>query len=285
MRVLVTGAGGALGRALSARLRSDPGADVVLAGRRVEGLAGAIRLDVTDRLAVDAAIARVQPDLVFHAAGSFSGDFDADLAVNAWSSRHLLDATLAHRPQARVVLIGSAAEYGRIEAADNPVPETRALAPVSVYGCTKAIQTQLASQYAGERGANVVIARLFNLLADGMSQRLFVGRVQQQMDQVRRGERQRIELGTLDTQRDYVDAAMAVEQLLAIARRGDVGRVYHVGSGRPLRVRELLHRMLGEHGLDPAIVDEVAAPARRGYDAPIIYADITRTSALLARGH
>jgi GDP-4-dehydro-6-deoxy-D-mannose reductase len=285
MKVLVTGAGGALGRLLTARLRADAGAAVVSAGRHPRGGDDAIPLDVTDRSAVDAAIAHVQPDLVFHAAGSFSGDLDTDLAVNAWSSRHLLDAVLAHRPQARVVLIGSAAEYGRINAADNPVAETRALAPLSVYGCTKAIQTQLASLYADERGADVVVARLFNLLAEGMSQRLFVGRVQHQMALVRRGEHARIELGPLDTQRDYVDGQTAVEQLLAIARDGAAGGVYHVASGRPVRMRELLHRMLREGGLDPSIVDEVTAPARRGYDAPIIYADITRTTSLLARGH
>jgi nucleoside-diphosphate-sugar epimerase len=285
MKVLVTGASGALGRLIVARLKADAAASVVKACRRMGSHGEAITLDVTDRTAVDAAIAQVQPDLVFHAVASYSGDLDADLAVNACSCRHLLDAVLGHCPTARVVLIGSAAEYGRIDAADNPVTETRALAPVSVYGCTKAIQTQLALLYAAERGADVVVARLFNLLADGMSEHLFVGRVQQQMELFRRGEIARIQLGPLDMQRDYVDGETAAEQLLAIARRGAAGGVYHVASGRPVRMRDLLHQMLRDGGLDTSIIDEVAKPARNGYDAPIIYANITRTTSLLAHGH
>ena len=187
---------------------------------------------------------------------------------------------LAHKLPARLILIGSAAEYGRVEPDDNPIHETRALAPVSVYGFSKATQTLLASHYASERGTDVVVARLFNLFAPAMSTRLFVGRMQAQIEECKRGGRELIEAGNLDSERDYISVTDAFLQLQLIAQRGNIGAVYHVASGRPIRMRDVLARILDEAGLNMRRVVEGKPVAGQGYDAPVIYADVTRTQAL-----
>jgi GDP-4-dehydro-6-deoxy-D-mannose reductase len=74
----------------------------------------------------------------------------------------------------------------------------------------------------------------------------------------------------------------AVNQLMAIAEHGSAGEVYHIASGTPVTMRELLARELARYGLRDSIVDEAAALSNRyGYDAPSIYADIGKTTALL----
>jgi hypothetical protein len=57
--------------------------------------------------------------------------------------------------------------------------------------------------------------------------------------------------------------------------------VYHVASGQPVRMRELLRRLLAQAGVPHAEVREAQSIAgRAGYDCPVIYADVRRTRAL-----
>lgn len=282
MSVLVTGASGAFGRLLCARLE----AEAALHWRvdlQADGEGRYRRCDLTDAGEVRRLLAELRPTLVYHLAGTLSNSFERDLDANALSAKHLLEALAGERIAARVVLIGSAAEYGLVSPEENPVREDRVLRPVSVYGLTKAFQTQIACHYAHSRGSDVVVARPFNLFAPGLSERLFVGRVQRQIAQVLRGETGVVEVGKLDAQRDYVDAEDALAQLRLIAERGRAGEVYHVASGTPVTMRALLGRMLAAAGLDASVVRENrGSGGRTGYDVPVIYADMTKTDDLSA---
>lgn len=276
-RVLLTGSTGALGRAVAGRLCGNPADFTVFAPRRCGHNDS---LDLHDRNQIVHAIERTRPDLILHLAATFANEFDEAYAINVAASRCMLEAIEASGQPVRVMLVGSAAEYGPVLADENPINENRVLRPVSVYGLTKAWQTELAYLHAS-RGVDVVVARVFNLIGSHLSERLFAGRLLKQIDQIRRGERVRIEVGSLSAVRDYISIDDAVTQLLAIADLGEPGKVYHVASGQPITMRELLVRELAVHGLNESIVVEGASYTNRlGYDVPAIYADIGRTAAL-----
>jgi GDP-4-dehydro-6-deoxy-D-mannose reductase len=281
MKVLVTGAAGGLGRLVCARLAADRAVELFPSDRMPSDLPGQLPCDITDPAAVSALLARTRPDRIYHLAGSASGDFARDLAVNADGARHLCEAVRALALPARIVVIGSAAEYGLVAPAENPVSESRALRPATVYGLTKAIQTQIASFYAAQHEVDVVVARLFNLLAPGLAEHLFVGRAERLIAQFRRGEIAQLEFGNLSSARDYVEGDAAVEQLSLIAGKGARGEVYHVASGRAIVMRDLLARLLRDAGIDSGAVREAPQrPTRLGTDVPTIYADISKTRAL-----
>ena len=279
-RVLLTGSTGALGQVLASRLRANPADFTVFAPGRGERDDS---LDLRDGDQIARTIERTRPDLIMHLEATFSNEFDEAYAVNVAATRYMLEAVEAASQPVRVVLIGSAAEYGPVAEGENPIGEEHVLLPVSIYGMTKAWQTELAYLHAS-RGANVVVARLFNLTGPHLSERLFVGRLHKQINEFRRGERARIEVGPLSAVRDYIPIDDAVTQLLAIADFGEAGKVYHVASGQPITMRELIVRELSAHGLNESIVVEGAGLTnRRGYDVPSIYADIGRTAALLKK--
>jgi GDP-4-dehydro-6-deoxy-D-mannose reductase len=281
MKVLVTGASGALGRLLCRRLAGDRAVELLRTDRTPADVPGLLPCDVTDAGAVSALVARTRPDRIFHLAGSVSGDFERDRAVNADGARHLCDAvhTLGLRP--RIAVIGSAAEYGLVTPGENPVTEAHALRPATVYGLTKAFQTQIAAYYAARHEVDIVVARLFNLIAPGVPESLFIGRAERLIAQYRRGEIAALEFGNLSSTRDYVDGEEAVDQLLLIAGKGVRGEVYHVASGRPVTMRDLLGRLLRDAGIGPDVVrEEPERPTRMGTDVPVIYADISKTRAL-----
>jgi GDP-4-dehydro-6-deoxy-D-mannose reductase len=280
MTVLVTGARGGLGRLLLPLLRASEREDIVAVSR--EGADGTVACDLASREAIAALVAQTKPRLIYHLAGSFAHRYEVDHPVNALAAHHLLEEVKRHGLAARVVLMGSAAEYGVVEPSENPVPETRVLRPVSVYGVTKAHQTHIAGWHAISHGADVVVARLFNLLAAGLSERLFVGRVEQLARRWKAKEIEAMELGNLDAQRDYIEGDEAVRQLRVVASRGQAGGIYHVASGEPTRLRDLLPRLLDAWGVPREAVRENVSGAggRSGYDVPVIYADMQRTRAL-----
>jgi nucleoside-diphosphate-sugar epimerase len=278
--VLITGASGALGQAVVARLRRDDHTRLVLTSRNRQA-ENYFQLDICDREEIHSSIKSIEPDLVLHLAATFTDDFKNAYAVNVEATMGLLDAVRRSGCRTRVVLIGSAAEYGMVLPKENPVREDRALHPVSIYGLTKAWQTQLAAFYAS-CGVDVTTARVFNLDGPGLSERLFIGRLHKQIDDVLAGRKSVIEVGPLNATRDYISTEEAAAQILAIAELGESGRVYHVASGRPVSMRNLLIRYLSINNLDSSIVREAVNLTNRiGYDVQVIYADITSTMQLM----
>ena len=129
MRVLITGAGGQLGRELVDAF-TGPSIDVVAADRAT--------LDVGDRDAVLGAITTLQPDAVVHAAAwtavdDCEGDPDRAWRVNALGSRHVADG--ARRVGAHVTYVST--DYVFDGTKDGPYVEWDQTGPRSAYGRSK----------------------------------------------------------------------------------------------------------------------------------------------------
>jgi GDP-4-dehydro-6-deoxy-D-mannose reductase len=283
MRVLITGATGGVAGSVITRYASDPRNELVTCGRADRKTDGYVRCDLSDHDAVQIMVKRIRPRLVIHLAGSFLNNLAGDVAVNALSAGWIAETLLENNDDARLVLVGSAAEYGMIMPDENPVPETHALRPVSVYGLTKAMQTQIGTFYAAARGVDVVIARLFNVYGTGLSERLFIGSAERQIECFKRGEIEHLVFGNLDSERDYISIDEAARLIMLIAERGESGSVYNVGSGQPVRMRELLKQLLAAAGISHASFKERQIDGRvAAVDLPCIYADVSRLHALNA---
>ena len=284
MAILVTGASGGFGKVLLPLLRAYYNEPVVCTGRSRLDRSDYFTCDLTNVRAVDDLIKDIRPRLIFHLAGSFAGQFESDFQVNTLSAKFIFDSILAESLATRVIVFGSAAEYGAVTDTDNPIPETLPCRPVSVYGLTKAFQTDMAEYYARTKDIDVVVARIFNLATSGLSQRLFYGRAEAMILAYKRGDITQLEFGNLDSERDYIELDKAKEQLLAIAERGLPGEVYNVGSGIPISIRSILKDMLNNAGVPEGAVIESSPEVIRskGFDVPIIYADISKVSKLMS---
>jgi len=283
--ILVTGSSGFVGRHLLDYLKNNTDSKCI-------GLTRAptknddndtVICDLNDNDQLDQLIIKLQPSLIFHTAGSFSNDFETDFQINVRCTKNLLDSVKENSPASRILLMGSAAEYGEINNDENPVAEDHPLKPISIYGWSKAAQTQLAQLYVKTYGMDIVIARTFNLLGKGMSEKLFVGRVEKQINAILTGEADRITVGNLDAERDYIEIEKACALYYEIARKGKSGEIYNVGSGRATGMRALLSKLLQQAGLDNSVIDENSHGKNTPHsEVSVIYANIDRTTQLSA---
>ena len=280
-KVLVTGANGFLGLNLAASLAKREDCGLYLTDIRQPQLPGretTIQCDLSDPAQVSKLIQDVKPDQIYHLAGLFSGDYEANYRANVLAAKNLLDAVKTSVPACRLLVTGSAAEYGC--AASNPVSESCPLNPVNLYGFTKMLQTRLAELYARIYGLDVVIARPFNLLGKGASEGLFVGRVMRQIEEFKQGKTAKITVGGLDAVRDYLKVEDAAAAFELIMNSGRAGEVYNVASGLPVKMRDLLEALLTENGIPYGVVEENPALLNRKTEVKAIYADVSKFSAL-----
>src|SRR5262249_13052024 len=135
MRVLVTGADGFLGGAISARLERRHDAELIKATRA--------SFDLLEADAMRRAIGQAAPDVVVHAAGRTRGGQACLEADNVGTTATLAAALTEISPDAGLILLGSAAQYGR-SPDRSPWNENDRCEPLDAYGASKQASEQAA---------------------------------------------------------------------------------------------------------------------------------------------
>lgn len=276
-RVLVTGAAGFVGRHLCRHL-VEQGHEVHGLGRSgpAAGWPGAWHVgDVTDPDRMREVAAAVRPELVFHLAVLTKGTLASLLATNVGGTESLLGALAALAPAARVVVTGSAAEYGFARAEELPLGEEQPLRPLSPYGLSKAAQSLLAAQVAHRRELCVLRTRSFNLTGPGEPETLVCAAFARQLVEIELGLRPPvIRVGNLAASRDFLDVRDAVRAYALVAEQAESGAVFNVASGVAVRIAELLALLQELAGVSAEVEHE---PARRvPWDVPEHCGDSTK---------
>lgn len=275
-KYLITGANGAIGSRLCEILKEQGGDLYKLSHSEID-----FSLGMGCKEAIKSILKDFKPNYIFHLAGTFSNDFEAAFSINVLSARCILESVADLNHQCRVLLVGSAAEYGIVQSADNPIPEDFSVKPVSIYGLTKAWQTQLAQMFA-QHGMDVVIARIFNVDSRKTSELLFIGRLVRQITEIQAGIRTKLEFGRLSFIRDYIDVDLATRKLITVMNIGLTGQIYHVASGTPVVMRDLLRKHLLENNIDPSKITLIEGESNRvGPIVEEIYADTRKFQSLI----
>lgn len=255
MRVLVTGAAGFLGPHVMAAVRSAwPGVEIAAVDLRPAPEADRVLVgDLSEPRVADAMLAAESPDVVFHLAGLLGGTVEELYDANVRCTENVLAAVAASVPAARVVVTGSAAEYGAVPPAELPVGEDRAPSPLSRYGLSKAWQTACALYHANV-GVDVSVGRVFQMLGPGMPESLFAGSVCAQLGRIAAaGGAGEVRVGDLSAARDFLDVSDVADALIAIADEGERGAVYNVCSGESVNMGDLLGMLVDASGLEVAV--------------------------------
>ncbi len=290
MRVLVTGASGFVGRHLVETLAHERGeaavAGLVRPGTAAEGRIETIPCDLDDQSAVLRALERARPEQVVHLAAQSSPrlsfeDPEGTLRTNVFGLLHILEAVrrLALRP--RILVIGSAEEYGAVDAQAGPVGEDAPLRPRSPYAASKVAQAVLARQYAASHGIDVVLTRTFNHTGPGRGEDFAESSFARQIARVEAGAQPPVlAVGNLDTVRDFTDVRDVCRAYAALLERGVSGETYNVCSGTGVRIGAILDELLSLAAVRPDV--RVDAARLRASDNPVVVGNPAKLRAATA---
>ncbi|MEV6105535.1 NAD(P)-dependent oxidoreductase [Streptomyces sp. NPDC051940] len=266
MRVMVLGSTGWLGRYATAELRS--GCEVAGPPRSALDLGTA---SVGETAGVLAAFA---PDAVVNCAGRVDGDPLGLAAVNARGPAVLCAAMATAVPRARLVHLGSAAEYGAVPAGE-PVTEGTATSPQGLYGASKLTGT-LAVAGAG---LDAVVLRVFNVVGPGAPATSLPGTLAAKLRAAAPGGV--VRTGPLTASRDYVDPRDVARAVALAVTAPRVPPVLNIAGGRATPVRVLAGGLADAAGFRGRIEEVADAGSRRSGYVPWQQADIALAAAAL----
>jgi GDP-4-dehydro-6-deoxy-D-mannose reductase len=286
-RVLITGGAGFVGQWLSramlergwtvfaGTISGPPQRAVLDSDER-----GAIHwtpLDVLSDDSVREAIQTSQPDCIVHLAGiAFAPEANAApvraFEINALGAMRLVSA-LGRDAVARgirLLVIGSAEEYGAQDPSAYPIVETALLRPLTPYAVAKASQELISLQAFRGTGLQVICTRSFNHSGVGHGESYLLPTLVRRVRELpKSGGTLRIGNGTVI--RDYLHVTDVVAAYLLLLEKGLPGEVYNVCSGTGITVRELAERVLNRAGVSADITSD--ATLLRPIDVPILVGD------------
>lgn len=289
MKSLIIGAAGFVGTYLIRHLKQEPGHAVAATKMPQEQLqaetigAGEINiydLDILDQNAVMELLRKVCPDYVFHLAAQSSvaaawKNPGMTVDVNIRGAVHVLEALRRLDYDPRVLLVGSGEEYGIVQPEEIPICEDHRADPGNIYAATKVCQNMLGRIYARAYGLEVLMVRAFNHIGPNQAPLFVVSDFCRQAAWIEAGRQEAvIQVGNLDVKRDFTDVRDVVRAYAMLIRSGKAGETYNVGSGRAVKIADILQMILAR---SPADIQVKADPSKlRPVDLPVIEADIRK---------
>jgi GDP-4-dehydro-6-deoxy-D-mannose reductase len=236
--------------------------------------------DVADYQRVLPLLADCRPDLIFHLAAQSAPSLSllqpgVTLTNNILGQLNVLQAAVELGLSPRILVIGSADEYGRVLPSELPVTETNAMRPVNPYSVSKIAQDYLGYQYFLSHKLPTVRLRPFNHIGPRQGPGFVVSDFAKQIAEVEAGKRPpEVHVGSLESQRDFTDVRDTVRAYYLALTQGEPGEVYNVGSGRAHSVGSILNRLLA---MSTARISVVPDAARlRPSDIPILVCDCAK---------
>ncbi|MGK4582872.1 NAD-dependent epimerase/dehydratase family protein [Kitasatospora sp. HPMI-4] len=262
MRVLLLGADGFIGRRVADRLLADDELQVTVLGRRDSA---DIRFDLT--AGSPGALARfldaVVPQVVINCAGATYGSSRTLIRANTLAVATVCEAIRRSREPARLVHVGSAAEYGPVPSGV-PIPETAEPRPVGPYGVSKLAGTELVIS----SGLDAAVLRVFDVVGPGSPAASLFGRLAEGLRRALEQDERQVRMPDLSGYRDFVDVRDVARAIGAAAVSAATG-VINIGSGHAVRARDaaqLLVRAAGFEGTVSEDARQVLLPGQSAAD-------------------
>jgi GDP-4-dehydro-6-deoxy-D-mannose reductase len=252
--ILVTGAGGFVGRHLARHLLQSADPDARLTALLIdsdppEGF-DAVYADIADEAKVDAIVASLRPSLIVHLAAQASVGASASHAAGTWRTNvggayAMAAACARHVPDATVLFVSSGEVYGE-SFRDGPVTEETMLRPQNAYARSKAAAEAVFVDVLSPNNP-LIVPRPFNHSGAGQDERFVLPSFAAQIAAIEAGIQPPVmHIGNLKVERDFLhveDVCKAYIALIKLADRLPKRSVFNICSGTAHPLQSILGYM------------------------------------------
>jgi nucleoside-diphosphate-sugar epimerase len=252
-RAVVVGGSGFIGRHLVTHLHGRGTNVLQLVRKPKNDMAGPVEILGPlhwSQQEIERVLRAFMPEVLFHVAGIRQGHSLLDLyEANVFLAERLMAGAAAAVPHCRIVVVGSAAEYGLSARPGEASREDDLCRPLGAYGISKHAQTLHALARA-RLGQPITVARLFNPIGAGMA----AGQALADFAEQIASQKPVIESGDLDIARDFMNVTDAVRMMAELVERPEaIGKVFNICSGQAVTLRSALQKLIKISGRDIGI--------------------------------
>lgn len=210
--------------------------------------------DLLDVQSVSQLIQKVQPDEIYNLAAQSHVRISFDIpqytvSVNSIGALNVLDAARTFAPHARVYQASSSEMFGNSVDQDMKQRETTPMHPVSPYGCSKLFAYSMFRNYRNAYGMFAANGILFNHESPRRASNFATSKIVKNALMIKAGKLDKLELGNLDSWRDWGHAKDYVKAMTLILRH-DKPDDFVVATGETHTIRQFCHIVFKKLGLN-----------------------------------
>uniref|UniRef100_A0A7V1EJ54 SDR family oxidoreductase n=1 Tax=candidate division WOR-3 bacterium TaxID=2052148 RepID=A0A7V1EJ54_UNCW3 len=206
--------------------------------------------DIRDASAVKYVLNESKPDYIFHLAAQSYVPFSwrapsETLTTNITGELNIFEGVRELKLDPFIHIAGSSEEYGLVYPEEVPIKETNPLRPLSPYAVSKIAQDLLGYQYYKSYGLKIIRTRAFNHTGPRRGEVFVCSNFARQIIEIEKKKREPvIYVGNLEAVRDFLDVRDVVRGYYLALKKGTPGEVYNIASGRGIKIKELLNKLI-----------------------------------------
>jgi GDPmannose 4,6-dehydratase len=210
--------------------------------------------DLMDTSGLHRLLSKIQPDEIYNLAAQSHVRISFDVPefttqTNALGALNMLEAFKNACPEAKYYQASSSEMFGTSVDADGYQRETTSMQPTSPYGCAKVFAYNITRNYRNSYKLHAVNGILFNHESPRRGSNFVSNKVVKGAVQIRKGLAKKLELGNMDSFRDWGHSKDYVRAMHMIINHS-IPDDFVVATGQTHSVREMTEYVFSKLDLD-----------------------------------
>lgn len=210
--------------------------------------------DLLDHSSLVNALRKFKPDEIYNLAAQSHVRISTDIPVftaqvNGMGALNMLEAYKQVCPEAKYYQASSSEMFGSSVDDDSFQRETTPMNPLSPYGCAKVFAYNITRHYRSAFGLHATNGILFNHESPRRGSNFVTNKVVKTAVQIKLGQQNSLEMGNLDSYRDWGHSYDYVRAMHLIITN-EIPEDYVVATGQTHSVRELCEYVFSRLDLD-----------------------------------
>ncbi len=232
--------------------------------RHIEDKIKLLDCDIRDAFSMKTVLQISKPDYIFHLAAQSYVPFSwrvpqETLQTNIIGELNLFEGVRELKLDSIIQIAGSSEEYGLVFPDELPITEDNPMRPLSPYAVSKVAQDLLGYQYFKSYGTRIVRTRAFNHTGPRRGEVFVASNFAKQLVEIERGKKDPVlRVGNLDAVRDFLDVRDVARAYAFAVEKGTPGEVYNIASGKGIKIRDLLNKLVSMSKKDIKIEQDPA---------------------------